>query len=116
MPFSHLILCHPLLLLPSSLPSMRVFSNELAHRIRCTKYWSFSFSIGPSSEYSVNGLASEDIWFSPRSSCPEGVDWVSVLRASTTAPEKQVNKELLRLFLEFEDMLPPRWDMTENWK
>ena len=48
----HLILCHPLLLLPSIFPSIRSFSNELALRIKWPKYWSFSFSISPSSEYS----------------------------------------------------------------
>ena len=52
MPSNHLILCHPLLLLPSIFPSIRVFSNESAHRIRWPKYWSFSFSISPSNEYS----------------------------------------------------------------
>ena len=52
MPSNHLILCHPLLLLPSVFPSIRVFSNELALRIRWPKYWSFSFSISPSNEYS----------------------------------------------------------------
>ena len=50
MPFNHLILCHPLLLLPSMFPSIRVFSNESALRIRWPKYWSFSFNISPSSE------------------------------------------------------------------
>ena len=51
---NHLVLCHPLLLLPSTFPSIRVFSNELALHIRWPKYWSFSFSISitPSSEYS----------------------------------------------------------------
>ena len=49
---NYLILCHPLLLLPSNFPSIRVFPNELALRIRCQKYWSFSFSISPSNEYS----------------------------------------------------------------
>ena len=48
----HLILCHPLVLLPSIFPSIRVFSNELALRIRWPKYWSFSFSISPSNQYS----------------------------------------------------------------
>ena len=48
MPSSHLILCCPLLLLPSILPSMRVFSNEAALRIRWPKYWSFTFNISPS--------------------------------------------------------------------
>ena len=52
MPFNHLILCHPLLLLSSIFPSIRVFSNESALRIRWPKYWSFSFSINSSNEYS----------------------------------------------------------------
>ena len=51
MPSNHLILCHPLLLLPSIFPSIRVFSNESALRIRWLKYWSFSFSISPSKEH-----------------------------------------------------------------
>ena len=52
MPPNHLILCRPLLLLPSIYPSIRVFSNESALRIRWTKYWSFSFNISPSNQYS----------------------------------------------------------------
>ena len=52
MPSSHLILCHPLLLLPSIFPIIRVFSNESALRIRWANYWSFNFSISPSNEYS----------------------------------------------------------------
>ena len=52
MPSNHLILCHPLLLPPSIFPRIRVFSNESALLIRWPKYWSFSFSISPSSEYS----------------------------------------------------------------
>ena len=52
MPSNHLILCRPLLLLPSVFPSIRVFSNESVLRIMWPKYWSFSFSISPSSEYS----------------------------------------------------------------
>ena len=51
MPSSHLILCCPLLLLPSIFPSIRVFSNESARHIRWPKYWSFSFSISPSDEH-----------------------------------------------------------------
>ena len=51
MPSSHLILCRPLLLLPPTPPSIRVFSNESALHIRWPKYWSFSFSISPSSEH-----------------------------------------------------------------
>ena len=59
---NHLILCHPLLLLPSIFASIKVFSNESALRIRWLEYWSFSFSTGPSNEYS--GLISFRIdWF-----------------------------------------------------
>jgi len=52
MPSNHLILCHPLLLLPSIFPSIRVFPNESVLRIRWPKDWSFNFSISPSNEYS----------------------------------------------------------------
>ena len=52
MPSNHLILCHPLLLPPSIFPSIRVFSTESVLRIRWPKFWSFSFSISPSNEYS----------------------------------------------------------------
>ena len=52
MPSNHVILCHPLLLLPSIFPSIRVFSNKSVLHIRWPKYWSFSFSISPSNEYS----------------------------------------------------------------
>ena len=51
MPSNHLILCRPLLLLPSIFPSIRVFSNESALRIRWPKYWNFSFNINPSNEH-----------------------------------------------------------------
>ena len=62
MPFTHLILCHLLLLLPSIVSSIRVFSNESVFRIRRPEYWSFSFSISPSVEYS--GLISfRIVWF-----------------------------------------------------
>ena len=62
LPFSHLILCPPLLLLPSIFPSSRVFSNESALHIKRPKYWRFSFSISPPNEYS--GLISFRIdWF-----------------------------------------------------
>ena len=70
MPSNHLILCHPLLLLPSIFPSIRVFSNESVLRIRWPKYWSFSFRISPSDEYS--GL----IFFR--------VDWLSLLAVQGT--------------------------------
>ena len=62
MPSNHLILCCPLLLAPSNFPSIRVFSSESVLRIKWPKYWSFSFSISPSNEYS--GLISFRIyWF-----------------------------------------------------
>ena len=51
MPSNHLILCHPLLLLPSIFPNIKVFSNESALHIRWPKYWSFSFNISPSNEH-----------------------------------------------------------------
>ena len=70
MPSSHLILCHPLLLQPSIFPSIRVFSNESALRIRWPKYWSFSFNISPSNEYS--GLISFRI------------DWLDLLAVQGT--------------------------------
>ena len=62
MPSNHLILCHPLLLLPSMFPSIRVFSNKSALCIRWLKYWSFSLNVSPSNEYS--GLISFRMdWF-----------------------------------------------------
>ena len=70
MPSSHLILCHPLLLPPSIFPSIRVFSNESVLPNRWPKYWSFSFSISPSNEYS--GLIS----------CR--IDWLELLAVQGT--------------------------------
>ena len=70
MPSSHLILCRPLLLLPSIFPSIRVFSNESVLRIRSPKYWSFSFSISPSNEH--QGLISFRI------------DWLDLLAVQGT--------------------------------
>ena len=62
MPFNHLVLCRPVLLLPSIFPSIRIFSNELALCIRWPKYWGFSFSISPSNEYSgLTGLIFSNI-------------------------------------------------------
>ena len=69
-PTNYLILCPPLLLLPSIFPSIRVFSNESVLHIRWTKYWSFSFSISPSNEYS--GLISFRI------------DWLDLLAVQRT--------------------------------
>ena len=70
MPSNHLILCHPLLLLPSIFPSIRVFSSELALPIRWPNYWSFIFNISPTSEYS--GLISFRI------------DWLDLLVVQVT--------------------------------
>ena len=70
MPFNHLILCRPLLLPPSIFPSIRVFSSESALRIRWPKYWSFSFNISPSNEYS--GLISFRM------------DWLDILAVQRT--------------------------------
>ena len=70
MPANHLILCCSLLLLPSILPNIRVFSNELVLHIRWPKYWRFRFSISPSNEYS--GLISFRI------------DWLDLLAAQGT--------------------------------
>ena len=70
MPSNHLILCHPLLLLPSIFPRIRVFSDESVLHIRWPKYWSFSFSISPSKEYS--GLISFKM------------DWLNVLAVQRT--------------------------------
>ena len=70
MPSNHIILCRPLLLLPSIFLSIKVFSNESALRIRWPKYWSFSFNISPSSEHS--GLIS--FW----------MDWLGLLAVQET--------------------------------
>ena len=73
MPSTHLILCCPLLLLPSIFPSIRIYSNESVLLIRWSKYWSFSFSISPSNEYS--GLISFRI------------DWLDLLAVQGTSQE-----------------------------
>ena len=80
MPSSHLILCRPLLLLPSIFPSIRVFSNELALRISWLKYWRFSFSISPSNEYS--GLISFRM---------DWLDLLAVQGSSLTPQFKSIN-------------------------
>ena len=74
-PSNHLIFCHPLLLLPSIFPSIRVFSNESVLCIRWTKCWSFSFSISPPNEYS--GLISFRM------------DWLDLLGVQGTSPTPQ---------------------------
>ena len=84
MPSNHLILCCPLILLLAVLPSIRVFSNESVLRIRWPKYWSFSFSLSPSNEYS--GLISFKM------------DWVDLLAVQGTTPQfKSINSSVLSL-------------------
>ena len=70
MPYNHLILCRPLLLLPSIFPSIRVFSNELVLCIRWPKYWSFSLSLSPSNEYSGRGFQARESWAAQMSEPP----------------------------------------------
>ena len=95
MPSNHLILCHPLLLLPLIFPSIRVFSNESALHIRWPKYWSFSYSISPSSEHpglisyrmdwldllavqgTLKSLWMEDSFYLPGTQCKVIVPWES---------------------------------------
>ena len=87
MPSSHLILCCPLLLLPSILPSIRVFSNESVLRIRWPKDWSFSFNISHSNEYS--GLISFRIdWF-------DLCEVQGTLESSPTPQFKSINSSVL---------------------
>ena len=89
MPSNHLIFCHSLLLLPSIFPSIRVFSNELALCMRWPKYWSFSFKISPSNEYS-GLIAFRTDWF----------DLLAVqgtLKSSPTPQFKSINSLALSL-------------------
>ena len=89
MPSNHLFLCHPLLLLPSIFPSIGVFSSELLPHIRWPKYWSFSFSISPSNEYS--GLISFRVLvWSP--CCPRDSQ-----ESSPTPQFKSINSSALSL-------------------
>ena len=85
MPSNHLTLCRPLLLLPSIFPSIRVFSNESVLHIRWPKYWSFSFSMGPSSEHS--GLISF------------GMDWLDLLAVQGTLKSLLLHHSLKALIL-----------------
>ena len=85
MPFNHLIVCYPLLLLPSIFPSIRVFSSESAFHIRWPKYWRFSFSISPFNEYS--GLASFRI------------DWLDFLAVQGTLKSLLQHHDLKALIL-----------------
>ena len=103
-PFNHLILCHPLLLLPSTFPSIRIFSSETVLCIRWPKYWSFSFRISPSNEYS--GLISFRI------------DWLglhAVLRDSQESSPTPQFKSINSLVLSFL-YSPTLTSIHENWK
>ena len=103
MPSNHLILCHPLLLLPSIFLSTRDFSNELTLCIRWPKYWSFSFNISPSNEYS--GLISFRI------------DWLDLLavqgslESSPTPQFKSINSSVLSLLYG-----PTLTSIHDSWK
>ena len=103
MPSNHLILWHPLLLLPSNFPSIRVFSNELVLPVRWPKFWIFNFSISPPNEYS--GLISFKI------------DWFDLLavqgtRKSSTRPQfESINSLLFRLLYG-----PTLTSVHEYWK
>ena len=89
MPSNHLILCHPLLLLPSIFPRIRVFSNESALRIRWPQYWSFSFNISPSKEhprlisFRMDWLGLLAVQETPRSLLQHHSSKTSILRHST---------------------------------
>ena len=96
MPSNHLILCHSLLLLPSVFPSIRVFSYELAHRIRWPHYWGFSFSISLSNEYS--GLISFRI------------DWFDLLAVQRTL--KSLQHDSSKIITLCSDSLPVSWLFT----
>ena len=104
MPFNHLILCHALFLLLSIFPSIRVFSNESVLHIRRPKYWSFSFSISPSNEYS--GLISFTIdWF----------DLLAVQGLSRVSSNTTVHKSINSLVLSF--LYSPTLTSIQNyWK
>ena len=103
MPSSHLILCRPLLLLPSIFPSIRVFSNELVLHMRWPEYWSFSFSISPSNEHS--GLVSFRM------------DWLDLLavqgtlKSSPTPQFKSINSSALSFLYS-----PTLTSIRDHWK
>ena len=104
MPSNHLILCHPLLLLPSIFPSIRVFSGESALRIRWPKYWSCNFSLSPSNEHS--GLISF------------GMDWLDLFAVQGTLKSllqhhssKSINSSGLSLLYG-----PAHTSIHDHWK
>jgi len=109
MPSNHLILCRPLLLLPSIFPSIRVFSNESVLHIRWPKYWSFSFSISPSNKYS--GLISFRM------------DWLDLLAVQGTLKSLLLSgdycsgyKKLHRIIIRWSQYfkVPKKWYLTSQ--
>ena len=103
MPSNHLILCRPPLLLPSVFPSIRVFSNESALHIRWPKYWSFSFSISPSNEYS------ELVSF--RIDCFNLLAVQGALKSSSTPQFKSINSSALSFLYD-----PTLISVHDSWK
>ena len=103
MPSNHLILCRPLLLLPSIVPSFRVFSNESVFHIRWPKYWSFSFSISPSNEYP--GLISF------RMDCGSPCSPRDSQESSPTPQFKSINSSVLRFLYS-----PTLTSIRDYWK
>ena len=104
MPSNHLIFCHPLLLLPSTFPSIRVFSNESALCIRWSKYWSFSFNISPSSEHSGLIFQLEILVRSPCSSRDSQ-------ESSPTPQFKSINSSVLSFLYS-----PALTSIHDHWK
>ena len=98
MPSSHLILCHPLLLLPPVFPSIKVFSSESVLHIRWPEYWSFSFSISPSHEYS--GLISFTI------------DWLDLLAVQGTLKSLLQHHSLKASIFQCSAPLETNWDQS----
>ena len=103
MPSNHLILCHPLLLLPSIFPSIRVFSSESVLHIRWPKYWSFSFSVSPSNEHT--GLISFRM---------DWLDLLAVLGTQESSPTPQF-KSINSLVLSFL-YSPTLKSVHDHWK
>ena len=102
MPSNHLVLCHPLLLQPSIFPSIRVSSNELALSIRWPRYWSFSFSISPFSEYS------ELISFR--------VDWLDLLAVQRTLKSLLQHQSSKASVLHHSALCPALTSIHDYWK
>ena len=107
MPSNNLILCHPLILLPSIFPSIRVFSNESVLHIRRPKYWSFSFSISPSNEYSRTDFLQDGLGGSPCSPITSWqIDWETmetvrdfILGGSKVTADGDCSHEIKRLLI-----------------